>query len=245
MSHTIHGQRVVVLGGSSGIGYAIAQQSLAQGALVTITGRDESRLDTARKQLSNVSTARFDVNDLNALTDFLDAIDGPIGHIFIGAGAPLYSRLDQLDVADARSAVADSVSLTLCLAKNAAPIMSPGGTMTFMGGTSARIPAPGMSVINATMGSSSALVKALALEIAPVRINQIAAGFVDTPLSARLLGDALDQRRADLRKHLPIRRVVTADDVAALALHLMVNTAVTGAVFDIDGGQQLLPPVGA
>ena len=71
-------------------------------------------------------------------------------------------------------------------------------------------------------------------------MNLIAAGFVDTPLSAAILGDQLDARRDQLRTTLPIRRVVGPADIAALAVHLMTNTAVTGAVFDIDGGQQLL-----
>jgi NAD(P)-dependent dehydrogenase (short-subunit alcohol dehydrogenase family) len=84
-----------------------------------------------------------------------------------------------------------------------------------------------------------ALTASLALEIAPVRINLIAAGFVDTPLSASLLGDELEARRDELRDTLPIGRVVGPDDVAALAVHLMTNTALTGATYDIDGGQQL------
>ena len=85
-----------------------------------------------------------------------------------------------------------------------------------------------------------ALVRNLAVEIAPVRVNLIAAGFVDTPLSARLLGDGLDARRDELRTTLPIGRVVGPADVAALAVHLMTNTALTGATYDIDGGQQLV-----
>jgi NAD(P)-dependent dehydrogenase (short-subunit alcohol dehydrogenase family) len=85
-----------------------------------------------------------------------------------------------------------------------------------------------------------ALTKTLALELAPIRVNLIAAGFVDTPLSASLLGDQLDARRAELRATLPIRRVVGPADIAALAIHLMANTAVTGAAYDIDGGQQLV-----
>jgi NAD(P)-dependent dehydrogenase (short-subunit alcohol dehydrogenase family) len=83
-------------------------------------------------------------------------------------------------------------------------------------------------------------VAALALELAPVRANLIAAGFVDTPLSASLLGDQLDERRAQLRNTLPIGRVVQPEDVAALAVHIMVNTALTGATYDIDGGQQFI-----
>jgi NAD(P)-dependent dehydrogenase (short-subunit alcohol dehydrogenase family) len=182
---------------------------------------------------------------LERTAQFFTDFDGPIDHVFVSAGGPFDSPLADLDVWRARDAVARSVAMTLQLAKVAAPRMNAGGTLLFMGGTSARAAAPGMSVINAVMGATSAMIKSLALEVAPVRINQIAAGFVDTPLSARLLGDGLEQRRADLREQLPIRRVVTADDVAALALHVMNNTAMTGAVLDIDGGQQLLPPVSA
>jgi NAD(P)-dependent dehydrogenase (short-subunit alcohol dehydrogenase family) len=84
------------------------------------------------------------------------------------------------------------------------------------------------------------LVANLALELAPVRVNLIAAGFVDTALSASLLGDQLDARRQELRATLPIGRVVGPADIAALAVHLMTNTALTGATYDIDGGQQLV-----
>jgi NAD(P)-dependent dehydrogenase (short-subunit alcohol dehydrogenase family) len=94
--------------------------------------------------------------------------------------------------------------------------------------------------MSAMTAALPALTASLALEIAPVRINLIAAGFVDTPLSASLLGDGLDERRQQLRETLPIGRVVTPDDVAALAVHLMTNTALTGATYDIDGGQQLV-----
>jgi NAD(P)-dependent dehydrogenase (short-subunit alcohol dehydrogenase family) len=84
------------------------------------------------------------------------------------------------------------------------------------------------------------MTRSLAVEIAPIRVNLIAAGFVDTPLSAALLGDQLDARREELRATLPVRRVIGPADIAALAVHLMANTAITGATFDIDGGQQLI-----
>jgi NAD(P)-dependent dehydrogenase (short-subunit alcohol dehydrogenase family) len=97
-----------------------------------------------------------------------------------------------------------------------------------------------LSVISALTAALPALTANLALEIAPIRVNLIAAGFVDTPLSASLLGDQLDERRDQLRATLPIGRVVGPADVAALAVHLMTNTALTGATYDIDGGQQLV-----
>ena len=116
----------------------------------------------------------------------------------------------------------------------------PGGTLIFMGGTGGRHAAPGFAFISALTAAGPALIRNLALELAPIRVNMIAAGFVDTPLSASLLGDGLDARRDQLRTTLPIRRVIGPADIAALAVHLMTNTALTGATYDIDGGQQLV-----
>ena len=97
-----------------------------------------------------------------------------------------------------------------------------------------------MSLTAAGAAALPALIANLAVEVAPIRVNLIAAGFVDTPLSASLLGDELENRRNQLRATLPIGRVVGPEDVAALAVHIMTNTAVTGATYDIDGGQQLV-----
>ena len=109
-----------------------------------------------------------------------------------------------------------------------------------MGGTGGRRTATGATLISALTAAMPAMVRNLALELAPVRVNLIAAGFVDTPLSASLLGNQLDARREQLRTTLPIRRVVSPADVAALAVHIMTNTALTGGTYDIDGGQQLI-----
>ncbi len=102
-----------------------------------------------------------------------------------------------------------------------------------------------MALTSAGVAGLEALISGLALELAPIRVNVIAAGFVDTPLSASVLGDGLEARIGQLRSTLPIGRVVGPADVAALAVHLMTNTALTGATYDIDGGQQLLSNRGA
>jgi len=130
--------------------------------------------------------------------------------------------------------------MVLQVARDAATKVRPGGTLLFMGGTGGRHPSVGIGMASTVTAAMPALTAGLALELAPVRVNLIAAGFVDTPLSASLLGDQLDARRQELRETLPIRRVVGPTDVAALAVHLMANTAVTGATFDVDGGQQLV-----
>jgi NAD(P)-dependent dehydrogenase (short-subunit alcohol dehydrogenase family) len=139
-----------------------------------------------------------------------------------------------------RLALTDHVVLPLDVARNAAGKMRPGGTLIFMGGTGGRRISRDLGIVSAATAALPPFTAALALELAPVRVNLIAAGFVDTPLSASLLGDGLDARREELRATLPIGRVVGAADVAALAVHLMINTAVTGATYDIDGGQQFV-----
>jgi NAD(P)-dependent dehydrogenase (short-subunit alcohol dehydrogenase family) len=145
-----------------------------------------------------------------------------------------------MDFAKIRGLIGEHILLALYVARNAANKVRPGGTLIFMGGTGGRRPAIGMSIVSAVTAALPALTANLALEIAPVRVNLIAAGFVDTPLSAELLGDQLEKRRNQLRTTLPIGRVVGPADVAALAIHIMTNTALTGATYDIDGGQQFV-----
>ena len=131
--------------------------------------------------------------------------------------------------------------LAIEVARHAVGRVRPGGTLLFMSGTDDRRRGPGLSLMAAFNAALPALIGNLAVEVAPIRVNLIAAGFIDTPLSARLLGDDLEARRDQLRATLPIGRVVGPADIATLAVHLMISTAVTGATYDIDGGQQLVP----
>ena len=213
------GQTVVVIGGSAGIGLETARQARDEGADVILAGRNPDRLTDAADQVGAKRTATFDANDTPALEEFFGQLDGPIDHVMVTAGGPYYASLADMDFDEARRALQEHPMLMAGVARYASPNVRPGGALLFMGGTGGRNPRLG---------------------IGPVRINLIAAGFVDTPLSASLLGDQLDERRAELRSTLPIGRVVEAADVAALAIHLMTNTALTGATYDIDGGQQLV-----
>jgi NAD(P)-dependent dehydrogenase (short-subunit alcohol dehydrogenase family) len=236
----LRGQTVVVIGGSAGIGLETARRARAEGADVILVGRNPGRLEDAAGALGARATAAFDANDSEALEAFFAQLEGPIDHVMATAGGPYYARLADMDFDEARRALQEHPMLMAGVARFSAGKVRPGGSLTFMGGTGGRKPAQGVGVVSAMTAALPALTASLALEIAPVRINLIAAGFVDTPLSASLLGDALEARREELRRTLPIGRVVGADDVAALAVHLMVNTALTGATFDIDGGQQLV-----
>jgi NAD(P)-dependent dehydrogenase (short-subunit alcohol dehydrogenase family) len=130
--------------------------------------------------------------------------------------------------------------LGLDVARNMIGKTRPGGTLLLMGGTGGRKISRELGLASAAAAALPPFAATLALGLAPIRVNLIAAGFVDTPLSASILGSGLDARREQLRDTLPIGRVVGPEDVASLAVHLMVNTALTGATYDIDGGQQFV-----
>jgi NAD(P)-dependent dehydrogenase (short-subunit alcohol dehydrogenase family) len=233
------GQTVVVIGGSSGIGLETARRARTEGADLILTARDLDRLHRVGHELG-ASIAAFDATDFERLEKFFDELPTPIDHVLVTGPGPYYAPLAEFDVEEARRDVDAHLLLPLQVARNAASKVRPGGTLLFIGGTGGRRTAAGLVFISALMAALPAMTKNLALELAPIRVNLIAAGFVDTPLSAAILGDQLEVRREQLRTTLPIRRVVGPADIAALAVHLMTNTAVTGATFDIDGGQQLV-----
>ncbi len=234
------GQTVVVIGGSAGIGLETARRARAEGADVVLAARNPERLERAARELGAVSSAAFDATDFDRLATFFDELPGPIDHVLVTGPGPYYAPLSEFDFDAARRDIESHIMLPLQVARHAVGKVRPGGTLLFMGGTGGRRPGVGMSLISALTAAGPALTRNLALELAPVRVNMIAAGFVDTPLSASLLGDQLEARREELRDKLPIARVVGPEDIAALAVHLMSNTALTGGTYDIDGGQQLV-----
>jgi NAD(P)-dependent dehydrogenase (short-subunit alcohol dehydrogenase family) len=240
MPTSLSGQTVVVLGGSGGIGFETARAAEVAGARVIITGRSRERLDRAAAEISVADTAVFDVTDGAALDAFFAGLSGGVDHVMLTAGGPHYGPLLQMSGEEVRAAMGDHVVTAISVARHAKQLVRKGGSLVLMGGTGARRVAPGLGLASALTAAMPQLTAALSLELAPVRVNLIAAGFVDTELSATLLGDQLERRRRQLRDTLPIGRVVGPADVAALAVHLMTNTALTGATYDIDGGQQFV-----
>lgn len=234
------GQTVVVIGGSAGIGLETARRARAEGAGVILTGRNPERLEQAARELDALRTAAFDANDPASLQSFFQNLQTPVDHVMVTAGAPHYGPLLEMSSEEARRGLTQHMLLALGVARGTVDKVRPSGSLVFMGGTGARRPRVGLGIASTVTVAFPNLIASLALELAPVRVNLIAAGFVDTALSASILGDDLDKRRDELRATLPIRRVVGPADVAALAVHLMSNTALTGATYDIDGGQQLV-----
>ncbi len=234
------GQTVVCIGGSAGIGLETARRARAEGADVVLTGRNPDRLKAAAADVGAHQTAAFDATDPAALQDFFAGLPGPIDHVLVTAGGPSYRPLLEMSSDELREALSGHAVLGLEVARAAKAKMRPGGALILMGGTGGRRIDHRLGIVPAATAALPPFTASLALELAPIRVNLIAAGFVDTPLSASLLGAQLDDRRKELSTTLPIGRVVGPADVAALAVHLMVNTALTGATYDIDGGQQFV-----
>ena len=235
------GQTVVIIGGSSGIGLETAHQARSAGAELVLTGRNPERLQQAGKEVGALRTASLNLDDADGLERFFIGMSAPIDHVLVSGGGPSYAPIAEIDFDDALRVLDEHLLGSLRIARACATLVRSGGSLTFITGTHARRPGVGLSIAAIAAVALPAIAANAAIELAPIRVNTIAAGFVDTPLSARILGAELDARRARLRITLPIRRVVGPADVAALALHLMTNTALTGATFDVDGGQQLVP----
>jgi NAD(P)-dependent dehydrogenase (short-subunit alcohol dehydrogenase family) len=236
----LYNQTVVVIGGSSGIGLETARQARAAGAEVVIAARDPQRLESAAREVDARSTATFDATDMAQLERFFRELAEPIDHVMLSGSGPLYVPLAEMNLDEARKHVDRHLAAVLGTALFSRGKIRPGGSLLFIGGTGGRRSGVGLTLIGLLTAALPALVSNLAVELAPTRVNMVAPGFVDTPLSARLLGDQIDARRNELAAKLPIRRVVGSQDVAALAVHVMSNGALTGGIYDVDGGQKLI-----
>ena len=234
-------QTIVVIGGSAGIGLETARRARGEGADVILAARSPERLERAARDVEARSTRAFDANNPASLQAFFRDLPTPIDHLMVTGGGPHYAPPLEMTPEEGRRGLSESSALALQVARNSIGRVRPGGTLLFVGGTGGRRVASGSEIVSAVTAGMPALIASLALELAPIRVNLIAPGFVDTPLSASILGDDLEKRREELRATLPIGRVVGPEDVAALAVHVMTNTAITGATYDIDGGQQLVP----
>ena len=232
------GQTLLVIGGSSGIGLETARRATGEGADVILTARDPERVYRVGLELG-ASIAAFDATDFDRLGRFFDELP-PIDHVLVTGPGPSDARRSLFDVEAARRDLDAHLLLPLQVARASVGAMRPDGSLLFTGCIDRGAADDGPALVSALTAALSVITRHLANELAPVRVNLIAAGFVDTPLPATILGERLEARREQLRSTLPIQRVIAPADIAALAVHLMTNTAVTGATFDIDGGQRLV-----
>lgn len=235
----LEGERVVVVGGSSGIGLETARLALAAGASVTIAGRSEDRLRRAAADLGGaVRSVVADVTDDGSVKALFDG-ETRVDHVFLPAGELKPGGGDVLgaDLSALRSILESRLLGVVHVVRRARPKMA-GGSITLMSGLYANRPAPGAALGAAAVAAIDGMTRALALDLAPIRVNAVAPGLIDTPL-----WDSFGpQREAILAQAtaLPVGRIGRPDEVAAAVLLLMSNGFVTGTVLAIDGGGSLV-----
>jgi NAD(P)-dependent dehydrogenase (short-subunit alcohol dehydrogenase family) len=236
-------QHVVVVGGSSGIGLAVAAGALRNGAQVTLMGRSTERLDTALTQhLKAPGAARalaLDVTDEAAVRQAFAAIAAP-DHVYVSAAGFVGGSVLDSDMASLRAALDARLWGAVHVVRAAAPRMrGPGGSFVFTGGISSDRPAKGAWPTAVGTAAAEQLARCLALELAPLRFNAIAPGWTDTPMWDGLLGGAKAETFASIAAHIPTARLASADEVAAAVLLLMANPSINAEVLHVDGGHRL------
>lgn len=235
----MHEQQVVIIGGSEGIGLAVAKAARALGARVLSVGRTAEKLEAAQRVVEGLEVAVADINDpasLRAVFSGLDAID----HIYIAAGStkmgsPLDPELDNF-----KHKFDERLWGSVDVVRAAQDKMRATGSFTFTGGLSSDRPVKGAWVSGIATMATEQLARVLALELAPLRFNAVAPGYTDTPMwntifpdnGVRLLGETVQKN--------PVPRLVTADEVAQTVLLLMQNSAITGETIHVDCGARLV-----
>jgi NAD(P)-dependent dehydrogenase (short-subunit alcohol dehydrogenase family) len=238
---TFANSKVLIVGGGSGMGLALARAGLAAGAAVTAVGRDETRLAAARRDLPGLATIAADFTR-EAEVAALFARVGRLDHI-VSTAADIdgaYRLLPELEIAAAQRVVDSKFLGPLMLAKHGGPMLSPGGSLTFTSGIAAYRPAARGSVVAAINAALEGLVRALAVELAPIRVNAVSPGWVDTPIWRFVAGDAKDETLAAMARRLPVGRVGRPEDIAEAIAFLMGNGFTTGEVLHVEGGHRLI-----
>jgi len=232
--------RVVILGGSTGIGFATARAAIAEGARVTIAGRSAEKLRLAKAALSNAAdTAILDVNEESAVRDFFETRDG-IDHIFVTAGNPAHAPRLEIETRLLRRAMDTRFMGALYAAKYGAPKMRRNGSLVFMSGSTSTVPLAGEPVVTASCAAVEAFARALAVDLAPLRVNAITPGYIETPFLEDILGERKEAVLAAAAAKLPAKRIGRVEEAADGVLFLMRNEYVTGIALLVDGGYHLV-----
>jgi NAD(P)-dependent dehydrogenase (short-subunit alcohol dehydrogenase family) len=236
----LRGQRVVIAGGTSGIGLATAKAATRCGAQVTVISRQPASIDQALAQLPPGTRGRAaDLTD-PALVCRLFADLGDIDHLVFTAGEPLaLLALATLDLDRAREFFNLRYFGALWAAHAAAPHLNPGGSITLTSGIAGRRPGPGWAVAASICGAVESLTRALAVELAPIRVNAVAPGVVRSPLWASMTPASREQLYHDTAAAIPAGRVGEPADIAHAYLYCLTQPFATGSILTVDGGTVL------
>lgn len=237
-------RKIVIVGGSSGIGLGVAKAAIAHGATVVVVGRSVGKLRAAEQALDAGSRVTGVAADMTSEADVARMFDevGTFDHLVSTAGAPPPGDpIAETDIDVARQFVDNKLVGALMLAKHAVRTLRTGGSMTFTSGINKdKPPVPGGAVVAAIAGSFGYFARALALELGPTRVNVVSPGWVDTPMWDELVGDAKSGYFAEMGARLPAGRIPSAADVAHAYVYLMESDFTTGETIRIDGGHNMI-----
>ncbi|UEP36093.1 SDR family oxidoreductase [Burkholderia ambifaria] len=233
MNDPLHGKKVLVVGGSSGIGAAAAKAFAQRGAAVTIASRDPARAGADVAPDGHVRTEALDITDTAAVDAFCARV-GQFDHVVISAAKTATGPLRALPLADAQAAMDSKFWGAYRIARSID--IAPGGSLTFVSGYLSVRPNASSVLQGAINAALEALARGLALELAPVRVNTVSPGLIATPLWDKLAPDARDAMYAGAAQRLPARRVGQPEDVANAIVYLATTPYATGSTVLIDGG---------
>ena len=236
----LHDQRVVILGGTSGIGLATAKAAAGLGAAVTVVSRRPASVEAALADLPPGTTGRSaDLTNADQVGRLFADL-GPIDHLVFTAGEPLaLMSMDTLDLEQAREFFALRYFGALCAVREAIPHLRPGGSITLTTGIAAHRPGPGWAVAASICGAVESLTRALAIELAPIRVNAVSPGVVRSPLWASMTEESRDRLYRDTAASIPAGRVGEVDDIAQAYLFCLTQPFATGSILTVDGGTAL------
>lgn len=233
----LSGRHIVIIGGSSGVGLALARSAARAGARLTLLGRSQDKLLAAAAGIERVTTRTIDLTRANTIPGALQGI-GDVDHLVVSAGTVSFATLADSSAQDWRAALEERIVGPLTAVKMLGPRIST--SIVLFSGTVARRPSPGATMLSVVAAAVEAAVRSLALELAPLRVNAVRPGMLDTPMTSNLLGESKAQVFGDVARRLPARRIGTPEDAAHAAMFLMTNPFVTGTTIDVDGGAQLV-----
>jgi NAD(P)-dependent dehydrogenase (short-subunit alcohol dehydrogenase family) len=233
-------QVVVIVGGGSGIGLAVAKLAHREGTNTIILGRTLSKLEQAKDSIGeNTKAIAIDVMDEAAVTQAFDKI-GDFDHLFISAQDASTASLSTTTIEKLRPTLDSKIWGALQVVKHGVSQMRVGGSITFISGLAGRRGYPGFAVAGAANAGIEAVARNLAVELAPIRVNTVCAGVIDTEMLDKVFGEKRGEIVEAISNKLPVKRIGKPEEIADAVLFLMSNGFVTGATLLVDGGDALV-----